>query len=394
MKKEIIYISYDGLMESIGISQIYKYLINLQGDYRINIISYEKKIDYQNKKKINHFEQKLKISNLRWTRLKYHKYPMILSTVYDTIKGFIVASFLIIKFKNIKLIHIRGYLPGLIIFPLLYLTKIKILFDMRGFWPDEKADRTNLSRNSLIYKFLKFVERILLQKSEKIICLTYESIDLLLNKYHYLNKSKFLVIPTCVDTNEFKLLNKNKKNKNKIIFAYLGSVDTAYNINVILNFFKNILKFLPHSELRIFTKQTDEFRNIDDGYNFLSDNLIIKNVEHQNVSEELSKCDIGIFYLIDNFSIKASFPTKIGEFLSCGLPIICNNFNKDILGIISSNKLGYIYDFDKLNYEKVSKEIIQLVDDSNINFKCSNFAKTNISLKIGVKLLKEVYDGI
>ena len=43
MKKEIIYISYDGLMESIGVSQIYKYLINLQSDYRINIISYDPK---------------------------------------------------------------------------------------------------------------------------------------------------------------------------------------------------------------------------------------------------------------------------------------------------------------------------------------------------------------
>ena len=53
-----------------------------------------------------------------------------------------------------------------------------------------------------------------------------------------------------------------------------------------------------------------------------------------------------------------------------------------------------LFYFDKLNYAKVSKEIKQLVEDSNINFKCSNFAKTNISLKIGVKLLKEVYDGI
>ena len=71
MKKEIIYISYDGLLEAIGTSQIYKYIINLNGDYKINLITFEKRNDLKDLKKINEFKNILDNKNIVWIKKIY-----------------------------------------------------------------------------------------------------------------------------------------------------------------------------------------------------------------------------------------------------------------------------------------------------------------------------------
>ena len=54
MKKKIIYLSYDGLLEPLGYSQILSYLNILSSNYEIWIISFEKNNDLKNR---NHFDR-------------------------------------------------------------------------------------------------------------------------------------------------------------------------------------------------------------------------------------------------------------------------------------------------------------------------------------------------
>ena len=62
----------------------------------------------------------------------------------------------------------------------------------------------------------------------------------------------------------------------------------------------------------------------------------------------ISKFSLYPIFLICSL-ILLSFPTKIGEFLSCNIPLICNQYNNDIKNLISKNNLGLIVDFDKLS---------------------------------------------
>ena len=45
-KGRILYISYDGLMEPLGQSQVLNYLKGLSVDYQLFVITYEKKGDF------------------------------------------------------------------------------------------------------------------------------------------------------------------------------------------------------------------------------------------------------------------------------------------------------------------------------------------------------------
>ena len=86
------------------------------------------------------------------------------------------------------------------------IKKNKIIFDMRGFWHEEKVDRLGLSKKSIYYKFLNYLEFKGIQRSTKIICLTDEAIKILVTKYN-VESSKFVKIPTAVNTQVFKKKN-------------------------------------------------------------------------------------------------------------------------------------------------------------------------------------------
>ena len=123
---------------------------------------------------------------------------------------------------------------------------------MRGFWADEKVDRLGWKKNSIVYKFFKKIEKILLLKSNSVVCLTKDSKKILIDNYK-IDKNKITIIPTCVDLDYYKF--KEKRNKKNINFCHLGSLESAYNIEKIINFFNSLLKFNKKIKIFFYTNQ-------------------------------------------------------------------------------------------------------------------------------------------
>ena len=120
-------------------------------------------------------------------------------------------------------------------------------------------------------------------------------------------------------------------------------------------------------------------------------NYNIDYVNRYNLNKAINSIDIGIFYLNENFSVKASFPTKIAELLSCNKPIICNAFNKDIEKIIKSNNLGIISNFDSLNINEFYNSIEKIIFNNNLRKYCRSYATKYLSLQIGTATYDNIY---
>ncbi|MNR27797.1 hypothetical protein D3C85_1450840 [compost metagenome] len=54
------------------------------------------------------------------------------------------------------------------------------------------------------------------------------------------------------------------------------------------------------------------------------DSIRVISVQHQNVPLFISLFDCSIFFIRPTFSKKASSPTKQGEIMAMGIPLICN----------------------------------------------------------------------
>ena len=83
MFKQILYLSYDGLTDPLGQSQILPYLLKLSKLYSYTIISFEKK---ENNYLHNDIEDIVIKHGIKWIPLKYTKKPLIISTIIDLYK--------------------------------------------------------------------------------------------------------------------------------------------------------------------------------------------------------------------------------------------------------------------------------------------------------------------
>ena len=120
MKKKIFYISYDGLLEPIGQSQILNYLIKISSNYKFFLLTFEKKSDLKNTRLLNYTKNKLLENNIEWKYCLYNNYSSFFGL--NIIKGFFISNYIVFKNK-ITFLHIRSYVPGLMIFLFFFINK-------------------------------------------------------------------------------------------------------------------------------------------------------------------------------------------------------------------------------------------------------------------------------
>ena len=113
MKKNILFITRNGLLEPLGQSQILSYLIPLSKEFSIHIISFEKDKDIENKEQLSRIKSSCTENNIDWTPLTYRKTFRSLGIIV----GFIELFFKVIrvcKVNKIDCIHARSYYPAFI----------------------------------------------------------------------------------------------------------------------------------------------------------------------------------------------------------------------------------------------------------------------------------------
>ena len=87
-------------------------------------------------------------------------------------------------------------------------------------------------------------------------------------------------------------------------------------------------------------------------------------------------------------------PTKIGEALSCGKPVVCNAFNRDISELIQNNHIGYLYNFKDEYRESTHKKIISLVNSETVESNCIKLAKREFDLISAAQKYLDIYKQV
>ena len=400
--KNIIYLSYDGITDPLGQSQILPYIfgINKVDAYKLTIISFEKK-DNLNKLKSSVSKQ-LSALNIDWIPLNYIKNPPVISTLIDLFK----LNTALNKFSNknpIDLIHARSYITSLIALKFKKLYKTPFIFDMRGFYADERIDGKIWNKNNFIfnrvYNFFKKKETQFLQLSSHTISLT-SSGKKEIQSWKLTNLSPITIIPCCTDENLFskeniKDIRPNLGLKNSdFIISYIGSTGTWYMLDEMLDFFKILLQKKPNSKFLFITKDNPNkifekcFKK-----NISKNSILIESSSREMMPSYIGASNFSIFFILPFYSKKASSPTKMGEIMNLGIPIICNSGVGDVDEVmeISMPELLVKY-FNTQEYERVVDLII-----GDFKFESEKIIQTshnNYSLNKGVKKYLDIYKEI
>lgn len=401
-KKNIkIYLTFDGLTDPLGQSQIIPYLDTfITDDSDFYLVSLEKK------KKINKnlLDDIKKKSNFFWEYFYFSETKNKLLKAFEILK----VLFICIKIsfnKNVLSIHCRGFHPSIVGIIIKYLFNTKIIFDMRGFWIDEKVDTKRINKTSIIdsfiFKILKKLESFLLKKSDFIVVLTLKVKNYLL-KTKNLNEERLFVIPCSVDYKNFyiesKKFNKNElfnklnlKNDYKII-CYCGSISEYYMIDEMFHLFEKLYnKNKKYYFLLITNQKIDLNKNL---YNKeYKDNIILQNSEWKNIPGLLSCADVMLSLIKPTFAKIASSPTKVAEGFALGKPLLCNTGIGDLDWIVNDNNLGYVFDINNLskldNIDSIIDQLLNISKDKIINQ-----SKEIYDLKIAKQNYKKIYERI
>jgi len=396
----ILYITYDGLTDPLGQSQVLPYVVgNSKNRCSFTILSCEKKDAFEKGRHI--IEAITNEYNINWVPLSYTKSPPVISTLVD-ILNLKKATKKILKEKKIDLIHCRSYIPSIIGLWAKNKYSIPFVFDMRGFWADERIDGGIWTKSNLlhknIYAFFKKKEIQFLEKSSYTISLTY-SAKKEIQSWNLKKAPQIQVIPCCTDEVLFNentsCYPKSKLNilQNNFVLSYIGSTGTWYMLDEMLDFFKELLNFKPESRFLFITRDEPNFiveKAILKGIK--KEQIIIQSSNRSEVPSLIKVSDLSIFFIKPLYSKKASSPTKMGEIMNLGIPIICNSGVGDVdllMDKVMPNLL--IHNFKPKDYKRAINHIIDCEFDKE---KIKNEGRSYFSLKKGINDYLYVYKSV
>ena len=400
MKKRVLYITYDGLLEPLGQSQVLQYLKGLSSFYDITIISYEKKDDWNEVDLRNLISIEISKRDICWYPLRYHKSPTAIATLYDVLIGIFVASWFVLT-KKVQVVHARSHISSVIALFVKKVFNIKFIFDMRGFWADERVERGIWGGNSEIYNVVKWLERHFLLNADVVVSLTHAGVAVM-HKFSYLKERvpRFEVIPTCTNLDTFSPVRSGGPSTingdRDFVLGYVGSTDTAYMFEPVLRCFKVLRGLRENARLLVITRSSGESLNILlKEYGIPERYVEIKAVYHERVAEEMWRMDAGIFFVKTGFSSSASAPTKLGEFLACGVPCLGNSGVGDVESILEGKGVGVILrEFSPEAESEAVSSLLALCSEPKIKNRCVEVARSYFSLEQGIKSYGRIYDSL
>lgn len=393
----VLYVTYDGLTDPLGESQVLPYLRELAcRGHRITVLSCEKADRLAAGRE--GVARQCAGADIVWRALTYHRSPPVLSALYDLVRMRIEAARLQ-RSRSFDLVHCRSYLPALVGLSLKRRFGLPYVFDMRGFWPEERVESgTWKLTNPLfraIYLYFKNREKTLLGEAGHIVSLTAAAATVLTEGGHA--RAPISIIPCCVDFDHFEAPSIDRGHaararlgigKDRRVLTYLGSLGGNHLLDEMLDFYREFRSTEPNARFLFITHTDPDFilaaaraRGVDEA------EIIVRSASRDDVPLFLPASDLGVAFKRPGYSALACSPTKLGEMLAAGISVVANVGVGDTAQILADTGGGAcVATFDVPSYRDALRRVQVQAKPANLR----SGARKWFDLDKGVS----IYDGI
>lgn len=387
----VLYLSYDGIGEPLGRSQVLAYLKKLAAHHEISLISFEKPEHLQGSE-FAHLRNELRMFQIHWTPLRYHKTPSALATAYDVLQGFVVVTWVQFK-QGTQILHARSYVAGLMAWLIHCLWRTPYIFDIRGFWPEEKVESGVWKEGSLLFRITKKLESYFFRDAAAIVSLTDAAHPVIKELGA---RACIETVPTCADLENFVPKNKVIDRKHLTI-GYVGAI-SRYRFDSVLDCFllmQTQFKNCATKLLIINQGEHDKIRTLLREKN-VSDSLYeIHRSSPQEMPSWIQKMDAALFFVDPTYAKIAMAPTKLAEFLGCGVPCLTNEGLGDTKEILRSHNVGtVIADLSLPSLKQGLEQLSALLLDPETPARCRETAENYFSLEDGASRYSRLYQKL
>ena len=371
--KRVLYISYNGMLDPLGQSQVLPYLRELSKlGVQFTLLSFERPAAFSSDgiAKRNELREQLAVEGIAWHALRYHQKPSLPATVYDVRHGLRYAKRLV-RLDQIEMVHARSHIAAAIALKLKKRFGLKLIFDLRGLMADEYVDANHWRRGGVRYRITKRMERRALAGADGIVTLT-EKVWPEIKSWDALRDREVLheVVPCCVDLGLFRFDPAAREQRraelgiqNRLVLVYSGSIGGWYLTEQMTDFFAALLLKQPDAHFLWLTQGSAEM--ISDLMNkrgISTTQYTVLSAAPSEVWSYLSAGDAGIAFYKPAFSRMATSPVKIAEYLACGLPLVINAGIGDSDTLITSERIGaLVRNFNQDEYVEAANIVEGLV---------------------------------
>lgn len=404
-----LYVCYFGVREPLVRTQVIPYLLEVAKDgIEIHLLTFEPELSPKwTPEGIEKERNELLEKGIVWHHLAYHKRPSVPATFYDILNGARSIRKLDSRYK-FDILHCRVHVPALMgtIARKLSSHKPKILFDIRGFFPEEYTDAGIWPENGWLYRIVKRVEKWLLKEADGFVVLTEKARSILFPESAAEGFDKLgrpvEVIPCCVDLERFVASDGDSRDQirrelsvqNRYIIVYVGSFGGWYLSDEMFDLFRAARESDPSVFIMILTQRDAEtasarLRSIG----FEETDFFVASVSPSEIPRYLSAADAAVSLIKTCYSKQASSPTKNAEYLAAGLPIIANSGVGDVDTDIREDGVGVL--LDGFETADLTAAIWRLKDLRDLSHKCRESAKARFDLeKVGGARYRRLYQKL
>ena len=289
------------------------------------------------------------------------------------------AKFIFGVYRNLKKINkenridvIDCFYPnssimGAVLFKI-FNPRVKLVYQIRSPWIDMAITRKFLKNSYLLKRMIYLSEYFLSLFVDEFIFITEGLKEYYADKIRL--KNNYAIIPSGVDSKLFRPVSGSQirkrygiKNNEKVI-GMVGGIAKIRQYDFIIKSFNELIKEYPSYKLIVVGdgEALEEIKQLARQF-WIQENVIFTgNIPHENVPTYICACNMAISHVPDIFVYRQSFPLKVLEYISCGVPVLASNINAH-KEINKSLKNMFIYDYRPESFIEQVKRIDEIKFD-------------------------------
>lgn len=364
---DVTYLSVDSIQEGVGSSQITPLVLGLaERGKTVCLITFEKSIP--SKELVELFSK----TGVVWIAKEFGKSGAIGGiTRLNTLRRIV---------PNSSIFHGRSDIATTA--AILSGKDTPVLWDVRSLWSDQRLLIGTDGWNNLTARGARTLENLSAKKAMAMTTLTAAIVPILEQRHRRIPAIRG-VIPTCVQTTKFL---PTPMPQGQVTCLLSGTFNNYYDLSRTKQILDEIRKSV---DLRVIWARAGESPVETLG---VGEELVIS-ASYSAMPEIVKESHFGVAICKPDHleSLAAAVPTKIGEFLASGRPVIVSKGIGDLDQMLERTKTGIVIGHDD-SLQAIADQIISLINDPDTPDRCRELAMRHFDMEKSIGKYLEIYD--
>ena len=395
----LLYVCYLTLDDPLTHTQVVAYLAGLaKAGHSVHLLTFEPGLTRPRRRR---WRRELRSLGIAWHGLRYHKRPSLPATIFDTLSASLCTA-VWSRVYRFDVIHARTHVPAAM--ALLARATMRrpplLVFDIRGLMVEEYEEAGRWRTGSLPSRVTRRVERAAISRAARIVILTNSARRSLFDSER---RARVHVIPCCANLEQITALASRRDEvrrqlglRDATVMIYVGKFPSWSMPMAMAGFFAAASELIEDLHFLILTQgDGEDIRGELRRAGAAAETYTISSTPPHEVGAYLAASDFAITFIRPAPSTVGQSPTKLGEYLGAGLPVVYSGGIGDVDDLMSSEVGVRVVEHSPESHRHAAAEILRLIDDPRTKATARSTAEQRLSLQhVGIPAYLELYEAL